>query len=100
LAFEGLIKGPATKAELSDAAVAGPLIRTVATPTCGLVGQHDALLIDGALGETDTHDTVRRVAEGIGPNFDFYVVPDTGHMLNLHRNAHESFTAIARWLER
>jgi pimeloyl-ACP methyl ester carboxylesterase len=100
LAFEALIREPATKAELGDAAVAGPLIRGVTRPTLGLVGEHDALLIDGALGETDTHDTIRRVADGIGPNFEFDVVPDTGHMLNLHRTAHDTYTAIAQWLER
>jgi pimeloyl-ACP methyl ester carboxylesterase len=100
LAFDSLIKGPATRAELSDAAVAGPAIRAITTPALGLIGQHDALLIDQALGETDTHDTVRRVAEGIGPNFDFIVIPDTGHMLNLHRNAQECFIAIDDWLAR
>jgi pimeloyl-ACP methyl ester carboxylesterase len=100
LSFESLVKGPATRAELADAAVAGPMIRTLTTPAVGLVGQHDALLIDGALGEIDTFDTVRRVAPGIGPNFDFSVVLDTGHMLNLHRNAHDTYTAIERWLKR
>jgi pimeloyl-ACP methyl ester carboxylesterase len=98
--FETLIKGPATRAELADAAVAGPLIRTLTAPTLSLVGQHDALLIDATLGEGDTHDTIRRVARGVGQNFEFAVVADAGHMLNLHRNAHETFIAIERWLER
>lgn len=100
IAFEALIQGSATKAELRDASVAGPLIRTLTTPALAVVGQYDALLIDGGLGETDTHDTVRRVADGIGPNFEFCVVPDTGHMLNLHRTAPDTFTAIADWLDR
>lgn len=100
MGFESKIKGPATKAELADAAIAGPLIRTITTPALGLVGQHDALMVDGGLGENDTFDTVRRVAPGIGPNFDFSVVLDAGHMLNLHRNAHDSYTAIERWLDR
>jgi pimeloyl-ACP methyl ester carboxylesterase len=99
MAFELLIKGPATKAELRDAAIVGPLIRTVTTPTLGLVGQHDALLIDGGLGEADTRATVRRVAQGVGQNFEFVVISDAGHMLNLHRNAHQTFRAIERWLE-
>jgi pimeloyl-ACP methyl ester carboxylesterase len=98
LAFDSLIKGPATKAELCDAAVAGPAIRAISTPALALIGQHDALLIDQTLGETDTHDTVRRVAQGIGSNFEFVVVPDTGHMLNLHRNAHEVFALLDAWL--
>lgn len=100
IAFETLIKGPATKAELRDAATAGPLIRTVDTPTLGLVGGHDALLIDGARGEADTRDAVRRVTQGVGRNFEFVVIPDAGHMLNLHRNAHEAFAAIELWLQR
>ncbi|MDH6244009.1 alpha/beta fold hydrolase [Mycobacterium sp. OTB74] len=99
-AFDSLIKGAATKAELSDAAVAGPGIRAIATPALGLIGQHDALLIDQSLGETDTHDTVRRVAQGIGPNFDFAVIPDAGHMLNLQRNAQDCFVAMDDWLSR
>jgi pimeloyl-ACP methyl ester carboxylesterase len=98
LAFDSLITGPATKAELSDAAVSGPTVRAVTTPALGLIGQHDALLIDQTLGETDTHDTVRRVAQGIGPNFAFAVIPDTGHMLNLQRNAQDCFAAMDRWL--
>jgi pimeloyl-ACP methyl ester carboxylesterase len=100
LAFEALIKGPATKAELGDAAVAGPLIRSLAIPTLGVVGEHDVLLIDGGLGETNTYNAIARIADRIGPNFDFCVVPDTGHMLNLHRTAHDTYTAITRWLER
>lgn len=97
-AFDALIKGPATRAELADAAVAGPGIRSLTTPALGLVGQHDALLIDSSLEEVDTHDTVRRVANGIGPNFEFEVIPDAGHMLNLQRNASDCFAAIDRWL--
>jgi pimeloyl-ACP methyl ester carboxylesterase len=99
LAFDSLIKGPATKSELADAAVSGPVIRAVTTPALGLIGQYDALLIDSTLGETDTHDTVRRVGQGIGENFDFIVIPDSGHMPSLHRTAHESFVAMDRWLE-
>lgn len=98
MAFETLIKGPATRAELRDAAVAGPMIRSVTVPALGLVGQHDALLVDAGLGDSDAHDAVRRVASAVGPSFEFIVIPDTGHMLNLQRNAHESFAAIERWL--
>jgi pimeloyl-ACP methyl ester carboxylesterase len=100
-AFEASIKGAATKAELADAALAGPLIRALTTPALCLIGQHDALLVDAGLGEVDTFDTVRRMtSSGIGPNFDFHVVPDSGHMLNLHRNAHDAYTGIVEWLER
>jgi pimeloyl-ACP methyl ester carboxylesterase len=98
IALEGLLKGPATRAELRDAAVAGALIRSVATPTLCVVGQHDALLIDSGLGDTDVSDTVRRVAADVQSNFEFTVIPDTGHMQNLHHNAHQTYAAIERWL--
>ncbi|WP_319455840.1 MULTISPECIES: alpha/beta hydrolase [unclassified Mycobacterium] len=98
MAFDNLTKSPATKTELGDAALAGPLIRTISTPTLGIVGQHDALMIDAALGDADAHGTVLRVADGVGSNFAFMVVPDAGHMLNLHRNAHQTFAAIDQWL--
>jgi len=98
--FDTTTRGPATRAELSDAAVAGPAIRAVSTSTLAVIGQFDNLLIDNGLGEKDTHDTVRRVSAGIGPNFEFVVIPDTGHMLNLHRNAGQAYTAVADWLAR
>lgn len=98
VAFDGAIKGPATRAELRDAALAGPRIREIALPTLALVGEHDALLIDKSLGEKTTHDTVRRVADTVGSNFEFDVVAGTGHMQCLQRNAHDTFGAIERWL--
>jgi hypothetical protein len=98
MAFERSTIGPATKSDLSDAAVAGPTIRAITTPTPGVIGQHDNLLIDTGLGETDTHDTVRRVSSGIGANFEFAVIPDAGHMLTIQRNARVTYAAIDEWL--
>jgi pimeloyl-ACP methyl ester carboxylesterase len=98
LAAEKLLRGPATRAELRDAALAGPLIRTIAAPTLALVGQRDCLLIDASQGDVDTSDAVNRISPGIGPNFAFEVVPDTGHMLNLQRNAHNAFELMEGWL--
>lgn len=98
MAFDGAIKGAATKAELRDAALAGPRIRSVATPTLAVVGEHDALLIDKNLGETTTFDTIKRVHGCVADNFDVEVVPETGHMQCLQRNAHDTYAAIERWL--
>ena len=99
MSFDGVIKGPATKAELRDAALAGPAIRTVAVPTLALVGEFDALLIDKTLGESTTFDTVERVRPAVSAEFEFEVVADTGHMQCLQRNAHATYTAMDRWLD-
>lgn len=99
MAFDGVIKGPATMVELRDAALAGPRIRTVAVPTLALVGQHDALLIDKNLGEATTFDTIERVRPGVPATFEFQVVPDSGHMQCLQRDAHDTYAAMTRWLE-
>ena len=98
MTFDGVIKGPATKAELRDAALAGPKIRQVTVPTLAVVGEHDALLIDKNLGETTTYDTVQRVSCAVADNFEFKVVPGAGHMQCLQRNAHDTFAAIEQWL--
>lgn len=99
MAFDGAIKGAATKAELRDAALAGPLIRSVTVPTLAVVGEHDALLIDKTLGETTTFDTIKRVHDSVADNFDFEVVPGAGHMQCLQHNAHDTYAAIERWLD-
>jgi pimeloyl-ACP methyl ester carboxylesterase len=96
---EKLMKGPATRAELRDAAVVGAALRESTIDTLVVVGQHDALLIDGTLGEPDVFATVEHVRAKCGANFEFVVIPDAGHVLNLHRNAHTSFTPIRDWLD-
>ncbi|MFV8053043.1 alpha/beta hydrolase [Mycobacterium sp. 48b] len=99
MAFDGAIKGAATKAELRDAALAGPHIRTVTAPTLALVGEHDALLIDTNLGESTTFDTVERVRKTVASTFATEVVPGAGHMQCLQRNAHDTYSAMERWLD-
>jgi pimeloyl-ACP methyl ester carboxylesterase len=97
--FDGLIKGPATRAELRDAALAGPQIRSVAVPTLALIGEHDALLIDKNLNESTAFDTVKRVRPTVAAGFEFEVVPGAGHMQCLQHNAHDSYAAMDRWLD-
>jgi pimeloyl-ACP methyl ester carboxylesterase len=99
IAAEKLMKGPAARVELSAAAIAGAALRGSSLPTLIVVGQHDALMIDGSLGETDTYATVERVRAVAGANFSFAVIEDSGHLLNQHRNAHASFEAIRSWLD-
>ncbi|MFN6550396.1 hypothetical protein ACP6C7_17490 [Mycolicibacterium septicum] len=68
-------------------------------PTLAVVGEHDALLIDKNLGETTTFDTIKRVHDSVTDNFDFEVVPGAGHMQCLQRNAHDTYSAMGRWLD-
>lgn len=99
VAFDSVIKGPATRAELRDAALAGPQIRTVTVPTLAVVGAHDALLIDKTLGESTAFETVKRVRPTVPAGFEFEVVPGAGHMQCLQRNAHDTYAAMGRWLD-
>jgi pimeloyl-ACP methyl ester carboxylesterase len=94
---ERQLQNPTTRAELLDAIEAGPTIRGIPVPTLVLVGQHDALLIDQNK-DKDCYDTVRRWAPATPDHFDFEVVADTGHNLNLHRTAHIAFETLDRWL--
>jgi pimeloyl-ACP methyl ester carboxylesterase len=97
VAVDEQIKNPTTRAELRDAATAGPTIRTIAAPTLVVVGQYDALLINRA-EDKDCSDTVRRWAPRMPGHVGFEVVADTGHNLNLHRAAHATYEILDRWL--
>jgi pimeloyl-ACP methyl ester carboxylesterase len=92
------MKGTTTTGELRGTSSAGPTIRGAGVPVLVVAGQYDALLIDSTLGDQNCFDSVARV-EAVSPsNFEFEVVADTGHNLNLHRNAHESYEIVNRWL--
>jgi pimeloyl-ACP methyl ester carboxylesterase len=99
IAAEKQIKGPASRAELAAAAVAGPGLRQIAIPALAVIGEHDALLLDGALGDADTHAPAERIRPQLPTSFTVTVVPGTGHMLNLHATAHQTFNVIRAWLD-
>jgi pimeloyl-ACP methyl ester carboxylesterase len=90
-------KGTTNRSELYGAAELGATIRTATAPVLVLVGQHDVLLIDPG-SDKDGYDAVRRIAAQSPGNFDFEVIPETGHTMNLHRTAHTTFETIDRWL--
>jgi pimeloyl-ACP methyl ester carboxylesterase len=90
--------GTTTRAELTGAIAAGPTVRRSTVPTLVLVGQYDPLMYDPA-ADADTHDPTRRLAAQSPNNFEFEVIADTGHALNLHDTAHTTFEAIERWLD-
>jgi hypothetical protein len=97
IATEDAMAGTTTRAELSGAISAGPMIRQSVVPTLVLVGQYDPLMYDSA-AEPDASAAIARVAELTPANFEYRMVPDTGHTLNLHRTAHTTYEIIHRWL--
>jgi pimeloyl-ACP methyl ester carboxylesterase len=92
------ISGTMTLAELTGVGEAGPFIRTSTVPTLVLVGQFDPLLFDSKI-EVDCYSSSARTAEKSPRNFEYQVVPDTGHVLNLHRTAHRTYQTIGEWLD-
>jgi pimeloyl-ACP methyl ester carboxylesterase len=98
ISTDALLVSTVTRTELLGAAAAGRTIRSASAPTLVLVGQHDVLLSSPAAGQ-DCYDTVRDVAAYSPAHFDFEVVPDCGHNLTLHLNAHASHEVLNRWLD-
>jgi pimeloyl-ACP methyl ester carboxylesterase len=92
------ISGTMTLGELSGVSEAGPFIRSSSAPTLVLVGQFDPLLFDSGI-EEDCYSSSAHTAELSPPNFEYRVVPDTGHGLALHRTAQHSFQMIGDWLD-
>jgi pimeloyl-ACP methyl ester carboxylesterase len=92
------LTGTATRGELQDAASAGNVIRSSVVPTLVVVGQHDRFI--GARGtEVDGFVLTKRSAAETTSSFEYEVVPETGHCLNLHHTAHRAFAAITGWLD-
>jgi pimeloyl-ACP methyl ester carboxylesterase len=99
IAAEEAMAGTTTRGELMGVADAGPFIRRSTLPTLVLVGQFDPLLFDPST-EKDCYGSCARLSEISPENFEYRVVPDTGHVLNLHRTARHSFQEIGDWLDR
>jgi pimeloyl-ACP methyl ester carboxylesterase len=92
------IAGTSTLSELAGATKAGATVRQSAIPTLVLVGQYDPLMFGP--DETDSSQSARRVAEESAKNFEFQIVPDTGHPINLHYTAHDAFQRTHEWIDR
>jgi pimeloyl-ACP methyl ester carboxylesterase len=97
IAVDEQIKGTTTRGELSDVAAAAAVIPRTTLPVLVVVGQHDIVLMDEET-DRDCFDSVQRCADWSPVNFTFQVVEATGHNLNLHPNAHESYRLIDHWL--
>lgn len=91
-------RGTTTRGELRGAGSAAATILTLAAPTLVLVGQYDILLRDRTR-DKDCAGTLERWATTAPATFDHAVVHDSGHNLNLHRNAHDAYELIDGWLD-
>jgi pimeloyl-ACP methyl ester carboxylesterase len=92
------IRGATSRGELGGAWSAGSRILQATAPTLALVGQYDVLVLDPRT-DADAFDAVRRLRAGCPKNFEFEVMPETGHNLNLHFNAFDTYQSLNRWLE-
>jgi pimeloyl-ACP methyl ester carboxylesterase len=99
LAVDHDIRGATSRGELRGGWTAGNRVLRAAAPTLSLVGQYDVLVQDPAI-DKDSFESVERIRGACPPNFDFEVVPDTGHNLNLHRNAPATYERLNAWLDR
>ncbi|MGW0993133.1 alpha/beta hydrolase [Streptomyces sp. NPDC002523] len=98
LALDERIKGVITRGEVSDMGLASDAAEGLHVPTLAILGEHDAMQFDPAT-ETSTHDAVKRAVPQAPPCFEFVVLPDIGHNINLHRNPRMAYKAIAAWLD-
>jgi hypothetical protein len=67
-------------------------------PALALVGQYDVLVLNPQ-ADADAFDAVRRLRAGCPGNFDFEVMPETGHNLNLHFSARDTYGRLNSWLD-
>jgi pimeloyl-ACP methyl ester carboxylesterase len=93
------LKGTVTTAELDDAPDAAEETARIGVPTLVAFGQYDVVAVDPTRGDRDGYDTVRRCSRQAPGHFDFEVVEQTGHCLNLHRSAPQTFELITKWLD-
>ena len=72
----------------------------ITAPVQVVVGQHDALFCGPAsyCSSPLSLTTLERTFYPSARSFDFTVVPDAGHSLNLQRNARTTFSTINSWL--
>jgi pimeloyl-ACP methyl ester carboxylesterase len=97
VAVDEQLTGTATRGELGDAGAASAVIRSSATPTLVVVGQHDRFIGARRSGD-DGYALASKCAVDAPAHFDFEVVAATGHCVNQHRTAHECYETIDRWL--
>jgi len=77
----------------------------IKVPVLVVVGQHDRLICGPEAGASDCSSSAALLAGErpyYAPKADLQalVVPDTGHVLNLHRTAPAHYRQLARWVDR
>ncbi|GAA0925062.1 alpha/beta hydrolase [Kribbella koreensis] len=81
------------------------LNRKIKVPVLVVVGRHDRLICDTGAGGSDCSSSATLLAGErpyYAPNADLQalVVPNTGHVLNLHRTAPALYSLLAQWAQR
>jgi hypothetical protein len=79
------------------------VMHAIAAPILVIVGQHDRLGCDDAIGLScaDTPTILRRESNNFPSAgcLAAYVLPGAGHAINLHRNAHAAYDAGNDWID-
>ena len=70
-------------------------------PTLIIIGQFDAFFCVGDQGCVDTAEIVKSEQPFFSPEtcLEVFIVPDSGHDINLHRNAQATFTSMLNWAD-
>lgn len=77
--------------------------RAVKVPVLLVVGEHDALFSSEDVGFAATSGAVHAFEESFyaaESELEAHVVPCTGHSLNVHRNAPDSYAIVREWVDR
>jgi hypothetical protein len=72
------------------------------SPLAFLLGEQDNIFCGGECGANGNLSNVARRSQGFYPSvneFGTHITPNTGHDVNLHFSAPETFTWVADWLE-
>ena len=98
LELDEQLKGTMSLGETAGIGSGADTAADITVPTLVVVGQYDVLAMRPEI-ERDAYDAVRRCQSVAPAHFEFAVVPDAGHNLNLHRNAQETYEIIGTWLD-
>jgi pimeloyl-ACP methyl ester carboxylesterase len=98
------LKQTGTTGETNTFAAAGPLTPQISVPVLLVMGDNDYLFCDPASGLScaNKNAILARESSHFSPQarLEAYVQPNSGHDLNLHKNAHLWFESATSWANR
>ncbi len=101
IAEDEALKQTGTTGEVGSFTAAGPLTPQISVPVLLVMGDSDYLFCDPASGLpcTNKNDILARESSHFSPQaqLEAYVQPNSGHDLNLHKNAHLWFEFATNW---